>query len=130
MFLFRSLNNTHGLVWVRRAAAEIIVNFANMDGFHHIVASFASLQSLKQLADFRLIGKIYVPVHWDSLSICQKIGKGAVGEVYSARYEGNLVAVKVFNRNSISFSMEEFQMEVAMMSLMQHPRLVGALGLQ
>ena len=57
------------------------------------------------------------------------IGEGICGVVWEAIWKDEInVAVKKFNEESISFSEEEFQSEVALMSVLRHENISHCLG--
>ncbi|KAL6754046.1 kinase-like domain-containing protein [Haematococcus lacustris] len=57
------------------------------------------------------------------------IGKGAAGTVHVAVYEGQQVAVKMFNQQNLSDGdLRTFQQEVLVLSRTNHPSVVGLYG--
>ena len=56
------------------------------------------------------------------------IGQGISGVVWRATWKNNIVAVKRFDEESIAFSEDEFQSEVALMSIFRHENIVHCMG--
>ena len=56
---------------------------------------------------------LYNIIDYNDIKLKEEIGKGASGTVYIAEYNRQKVAVKVSNRNTMSFSEEEFRFEVS-----------------
>jgi serine/threonine protein kinase len=56
------------------------------------------------------------------------VGEGISGVVWKAKWNDQLVAVKKFDENSLSFNEEEFRSEVALMSVLRHENVVHCIG--
>jgi serine/threonine protein kinase len=56
------------------------------------------------------------------------VGKGAYGEVMKAKWRGTIVAVKRVHVGTNASSIKEIRHEIAVMSLMHHPRVTQFLG--
>ena len=56
------------------------------------------------------------------------VGQGICGIVWKANWKDQTVAVKKFNEDSIAFSLEEFNSEVALMSVLRHENIVHCIG--
>lgn len=59
-----------------------------------------------------------------SLLSCLK-GKGASAKVYKAKLKNKVVALKKFDVEGMSFSMEEYRRELALLHLIQHENIVS-----
>ena len=127
-FLFRSLTSDTFSDLLKKEVAHLIASLTTIAELKPLISSFATLSSIKSLADFGVSPQLYKPIPFSSLELKEKIGQGAVGAVYAATYESNRVAVKMFDQESLGFSMEEFLIEVTVMSVLRHPNLVGAYG--
>ena len=126
--LFKTLNDTSAPTWERYSAGLVLANVANLSNIQPLIAAMANLETLRNLADFGLIATLNRQIRKDDLKILKEIGRGAVGVVYEACWEGRRVAVKLFEESSIAFDMTEFRLEVALMTVLEHPRIVGAYG--
>ena len=58
----------------------------------------------------------------------KRIGFGAWGEVYSARFRGEDVAIKIAHREILRQSVDMLKREIQIMSSVQHPNLVRFIG--
>lgn len=68
-------------------------------------------------------------VRMTELSLQKVIGEGAFGKVYKALYKGRSVAVKVLIKQNLSDDVvSEFETEVKIMSLLNHPNICRLLG--
>lgn len=63
------------------------------------------------------------------LAFKRRIGKGALGDVLQATWQGTSVAVKVLNPDQVSEkSLEDFRREVGMLLVLHHPNVVLFMG--
>lgn len=68
-------------------------------------------------------------IRMSELSLQKVIGEGAFGKVYKALYRGQKVAVKVLIKQNLSDDVvREFETEVKIMSLLNHPNICRLLG--
>lgn len=68
-------------------------------------------------------------IRMSELSLQKVIGEGAFGKVYKALYKGRSVAVKVLIKQNLSDDVvSEFETEVKIMSLLNHPNICRLLG--
>jgi serine/threonine protein kinase len=77
-----------------------------------------------------LTTEVFDTVVWNDIKIEKKIGSGAYGDVYKARYHGYPIAVKIIKE---SLSAEEAKREkileeIKIMSMLKHPNVVGLVG--
>jgi serine/threonine protein kinase len=77
-----------------------------------------------------LTTEVFDTVVWNDIKIEKKIGSGAYGDVYKARYHGYPIAVKIIKE---SLSAEETKREkileeIKIMSMLKHPNVVGLVG--
>ena len=126
--LLHILNDTSFPTWERYSAAFVLANVAKLASIQPLIASMATLETLRNLTDFGLVATLNRQIRKDNLKLLKEIGRGAVGVVYEALWEGRGVAVKQFEESSIAFDMAEFRLEVALMTMLEHPRVVGAYG--
>lgn len=68
----------------------------------------------------------HIPLH--SLSMDSCLDKGAVGKVFLSKLNDNLAAVKICSKHNVAFNLEEFNFEVALMCLFQHPSILPCIG--
>lgn len=91
-------------------------------------------------ADFGKSGEIW-QVSYDELKFGKKLGDGANGEVFTAQWDGTLVAVKVLPSHSLVIESKgdldsselpeldsEFTKEVKTLAALRHPNLVSYFG--
>jgi Protein tyrosine and serine/threonine kinase len=83
---------------------------------------------LRCVLDFGLDIQFHRSVLRDDVELDCVVGRGAVGEVWKGHWQGQLVAVKKFQASAFSFNEHEFKLESSFMSVLQHPRLVSAIG--
>ena len=67
-------------------------------------------------------------VNFCDLNLVKKLGEGACGTVYSAKWHGKDVAAKVFDKQAGSVPLTAFAMEVAIMQDLRHPNVVLFMG--
>ena len=72
--------------------------------------------------------ELHSHIDYETVTLDSIIGKGAVGTVYSAKYNGQSVAVKVTKETKLAFTEEEFLFEVALLSALDHPNILSCLG--
>jgi hypothetical protein len=126
--LYRILGSEKKPQWYRMAAAEVLACLTRMSSLQQVIAKFATLSSVKLIADFGLLALLHRPISMSDLEIKHQIGKGSMGVVYAAKYRNQFVAVKKFDVDSLAFSMDEFLLEVALMNVLDHPNVVNAYG--
>ena len=126
--LFQILNNEKQTTWMRHAAANVIANLAKIESVQPLISSLATLPSLRYLTDFGLVTTLNRPIRREAVRVVREVGRGAIGIVFEAVFEGKPVAMKSFNKESLGFNMAEFRLEVALMTVLEHPRVVGAYG--
>jgi hypothetical protein len=68
-------------------------------------------------------------IHWEEITLGERIGIGSYGEVYRGEWRGTEVAVKRFLNQDISGeALEEFISEVRIMKRLRHPNVVLFMG--
>ncbi|WJX72060.1 putative serine/threonine-protein kinase sis8 [Trifolium repens] len=68
-------------------------------------------------------------IHWEEITLGERIGLGSYGEVYRGEWRGTEVAVKRFLNQDISGeALEEFISEVRIMKRLRHPNVVLFMG--
>jgi hypothetical protein len=67
---------------------------------------------------------VHHEVPFTDLRLGDVLGKGASASVYKGVWQGREVALKVFDPEHISFMLEDFRKEVALLCMLQHPHLV------
>jgi serine/threonine protein kinase len=82
--------------------------------------------ALPVLLEFARQGKIQISkeIKRSQLQCGRLLGSGAFAKVFEGRYNGKLVAIKVFSESSFAFRLEDFYCEVAIMSMISHPHIV------
>lgn len=69
-------------------------------------------------------------IHYETLTIGSKIGVGTFGDVFSAIYQGEKVAVKKFLKQKVADNvMLELRTESAILSELQHPNILKFVGM-
>ena len=64
----------------------------------------------------------------DDIRILRAVGRGGMGVVYEAQQDSQRVAVKVLRRDIARGAAERFDREVRILSLLEHPGIVGYRG--
>ena len=75
--------------------------------------------------------KVYVhtPIDPKEIILEKQIGKGSGGKIFSANWQGNIIAVKMCSESNIFYSSsEEFHFELAITSILDHPNILPCLG--
>eukprot|EP00727_Mastigamoeba_balamuthi_P007139 m51a1_g3045 putative tkl protein kinase (970) ;mRNA; r:940001-943886 len=85
---------------------------------------------LSKVFDFARTGDIsmHYDIPYEDLTFGEVIGRGMYAEVRRAKWRGLDVAAKVFNEGSMTFRLEDFMLEVAVMSVAQHPNVLKLHG--
>ena len=85
---------------------------------------------LRNLIELVRQGKVNVQTRIDpeELQYETVIGRGVSGVVWKAIWRNQKVAVKKFNEDNIAFSVEEFNSEMALMSILRHENVVYCTG--
>ncbi|KAF2075663.1 hypothetical protein CYY_003036 [Polysphondylium violaceum] len=63
---------------------------------------------------------VYNEIKKDEVEFGELMAAGASGKVYRGKYKGRDVAIKVYSTDNFCFSIEEFNREVSIMSLLDH----------
>ncbi|KAF2073595.1 hypothetical protein CYY_005084 [Polysphondylium violaceum] len=63
---------------------------------------------------------VYNEIKKEEVEFGKVIASGASGKVYQGRYQDNDVAIKVYSEDNIYFSIDEFDREVTIMTLLDH----------
>jgi len=63
---------------------------------------------------------VYNEIKKDEVEFGKIMAAGASGKVYEGKYKGRDVAIKVYSTDNFCFSIEEFNREVSIMSLLDH----------
>ncbi|KAL3678400.1 hypothetical protein R1sor_021356 [Riccia sorocarpa] len=68
-------------------------------------------------------------IHWEDITLKEKIGGGSFGVVHRAEWHGSDVAVKILiDQDVCEDRLSEFQREVAIMKRLRHPNIVLFMG--
>lgn len=68
-------------------------------------------------------------IDYDSVTLVQKLSKGAFGEVWIGKYRGAKVAVKRLLQEQVSLeASEDFLHEIKLMAWLEHPKIVKFIG--
>lgn len=59
----------------------------------------------------------------------QRLGEGGMGSVFSTKYNGIIIAVKVFDLNNINISEDDFKFEAILLSKLRHPNIINFYGI-
>eukprot|EP01105_Mastigella_eilhardi_P015114 TRINITY_DN3438_c0_g2_i5.p1 TRINITY_DN3438_c0_g2~~TRINITY_DN3438_c0_g2_i5.p1 ORF type:complete len:568 (-),score=87.57 TRINITY_DN3438_c0_g2_i5:39-1742(-) len=63
-----------------------------------------------------------------ALALGGVVGRGASGTVYKAQFESRTVSAKKYGEENVCWDVKEFWRELAIMSLLDHPNLLKAIG--
>mmetsp|Transcript_565 Transcript_565/g.1649 ORF Transcript_565/g.1649 Transcript_565/m.1649 type:complete len:1660 (+) Transcript_565:1067-6046(+) len=119
---------THESTQAQEHASVLLAHLARNPECKSLIVSKGGISFLKRLIDFGLEVRLHNPIEWSELSVGKMIGSGVAGTVHAATWKDLPVAVKCMSPHGIGFTMDEFLLEVAVMSVMAHPRLLAALG--
>ncbi|KAJ4769825.1 U-box domain-containing protein kinase family protein [Rhynchospora pubera] len=106
---------------VDRYQAEISANQASLDKSNVVNAFLARGNRCRRYS------KVEIEEATDNFSAAKKIGEGSYGNVYRCTLDHKEVAIKVLKQDSKE-RMEEFLLEVEILSQLHHPNLVLLLG--
>ena len=70
----------------------------------------------------------YNKINENELTIGEIIGEGAYAKVKKGYYQGNEVAIKIFEENSYQFKREDFLQEIGLLSLLHHENIIKTYG--
>ncbi|KAF2073598.1 hypothetical protein CYY_005087 [Polysphondylium violaceum] len=86
------------------------------------LAELLSMQSFNEILNDILSKKINIfnEIQRDEVDFGKEMASGASGKVYKGTYKGRDVAIKVYSENNIGFSVDEFDREVSIMTLLHH----------
>ncbi|KAF2073597.1 hypothetical protein CYY_005086 [Polysphondylium violaceum] len=79
-------------------------------------------QSFDEVLNYIISKKINIfnEIKKEEVEFGKEIAKGASGKVYQGRYKGRDVAIKVYSKDNPSFSIDEFNREVTIMTLLDY----------
>jgi len=116
---------------VKTAAASTLARFAFPEEFtsniRNQLIKDSIFHTLLLYASKGLI-KVHQEIPKEDVELVRKLGAGASGVVYVGKWKNKEVAVKVFNEDSLGFSIDDFHRELAFMSMLKHENLVKCYG--
>lgn len=97
---------------------------------HAVLKEAQELGSLARVVDLARAGRIilHYQILEEDIELGKEIGRGAYATVFQAKWNGKTVAAKVFSETSFQFRLEDFLLEVAILSIVRHPNLMHMYG--
>eukprot|EP01091_Cochliopodium_minus_P017224 TRINITY_DN6687_c0_g1_i1.p1 TRINITY_DN6687_c0_g1~~TRINITY_DN6687_c0_g1_i1.p1 ORF type:complete len:1044 (-),score=244.24 TRINITY_DN6687_c0_g1_i1:15-3146(-) len=119
-----------GVPSVERGAAVCLSAAVKNEQYKARIVSLGGYPFLSRLMQLVKEKKIEVQRSVDpgELQILEKIGEGVSGVVSKCIFNGQVCAVKKFNEENIAFDEEEFNSELAIMSILRHPNVCNSVG--
>ena len=120
----------HADTTVQRSASIVLAGIVKNEAYKsHIVKRGGStfLNNLMLLVKEGVV-EVQRSVDLGEVEWLEIIGKGVSGTVWKGVWQKKVCAVKRFHEDNIAFDEEEFNSELAMMSVLRHPNIVNSLG--